>query len=242
MANQDFTPQHRQQPAGGFDAGSYRTAPDTQAAAPLTPVQQALARLEKALPAALRRRLVAVVLSVVVMLGAAVGAGGVKLRAQYNTARGWYTAGVAADNGYNLNEALTERENAAANILTTAGNSAGLGAESAEAQAARAALETFAACKAQVDVGRGSMAELYRANAALGAAVDQLYARMQELAPDPMKMGAVQGQYGLFNSAGTILGTLHYNEAVAGYQQQTGGFPANVLKGLFGIQEMEQFA
>ncbi len=29
-----------------------------------------------------------------------------------------------------------------------------------------------------------------------------------------MKMGAVQGQYGQFNSAATIIGTLKYNDAV----------------------------
>ena len=57
-----------------------------------------------------------------------------------------------------------------------------------------------------------------------------------------MKMGAVQGQYGQFNSAGTILGSLQYNNAVYDYQNDTGGFPASVLGGLFGVQEVEPFA
>ena len=149
---------------------------------------------------------------------------------------------MAADYGYTLNEELTTRENTAANILTTAGNTPGLGADSAEAQAARAALDAFSACKAAVDSGKGSMSELYRANAALGTAIDQLYAKMQELAADPMKMGAVQGQYGQFNSAGTIIGSLQYNTAVYDYQNEVGGFPASVLGGLVGVKEVEPFA
>ena len=57
-----------------------------------------------------------------------------------------------------------------------------------------------------------------------------------------MKMGAVQGQYGQFNSAQTILSNLNYNQAVTAYQNDTGGFPAALLKGLFGIKEVEPFA
>ena len=59
---------------------------------------------------------------------------------------------------------------------------------------------------------------------------------------DPMKMGAVQGQYGQFNSAATIIGNLTYNEKVYDYQKGTGGFPASVLKSLFGVKEVEPFA
>lgn len=54
-------------------------------------------------------------------------------------------------------------------------------------------------------------------------------------------MGAVQGQYGQFNSAQTILSNLNYNQAVAAYQNDTSGFPATLLKGLFGIKEVEPF-
>ena len=53
MANADFSREQNQTP-GGFDSGSYREAkrPDTEAVR-LTPLQQKLAGLEKALPAAL---------------------------------------------------------------------------------------------------------------------------------------------------------------------------------------------
>ena len=44
------------------------------------------------------------------MLAAFFGFGSAKLRGKYNTARQWFTAGVAADNGYNLSEELTTRE------------------------------------------------------------------------------------------------------------------------------------
>lgn len=121
--------------------------------------------------------------------------------------------------------------------------------------AAQDALSDFNACLEAVQNGgkkqsltalpyyQGStMQALYQADAALGAAIDQLYAKLQEQAADPMKMGAVQGQYGQFNSAGTIIGTLKYNEAVYNYRNEVGGFPANVLGGLAGVKEVEPFA
>ena len=74
------------------------------------------------------------------------------------------------------------------------------------------------------------------------ALIDQLYAKLQEQAADPMKMGAVQGQYGQFNSAATIIGTLQYNTAVYEYQKDVGGFPASVLGALSGVKEVEPFA
>ena len=86
------------------------------------------------------------------------------------------------------------------------------------------------------------MHALYQADQALGAAIDQLYAKLQEQADDPMKMGAVQGQYGQFNSAATIIGTLQYNTAVYEYQNEVGGFPASVLGALSGVKEVEPFA
>ena len=148
---------------------------------------------------------------------------------KYNEARQWFTTGVSADNGYALSEELTTRANTAANIITTGGNT--LGADSGEVQAAQAALDDFSACLEAVQNGskkqsltslpyyQGSaMHALCQANEALGTVIDQLYAKMQEQAADPMKMGAVQGQYGQFNSAGTIIGNLQYNDAVYEYQ------------------------
>ena len=226
MANADFSREQNQTP-GGFDSGSYREAkrPDTEAVR-LTPLQQKLAGLEKALPAALAKQGTALVLSVVVMLAAFVGFGGAKVRGKYNEARQWFTTGANT-----------------------------LGADSAEVQAAQAALDDFSACLEAVQNGskkqsltslpyyQGSaMHALYQANEVLGTVIDQLYAKMQEQAADPMKMGAVQGQYGQFNSADTIIGNLQYNDAVYEYQNDVGGFPASMLGRLFGVQEVEPFA
>ena len=187
------------------------------------------------------------------MLAAFVGFGGAKVRGKYNDARQWFTTGVSADNGYALSEELTTRANTAANIITTGANT--LGADSAEVQAAQAALDDFSACLEAMQNGskkqsltslpyyQGStMHALYQANEALGTVIDQLYAKMQEQAADPMKMGAVQGQYGQFNSADTIIGNLQYNDAVYEYQNDVGGFPASMLGRLFGVQEVEPFA
>lgn len=240
MANADFSREQNQTP-GGFDSGSYREAkrPDTEAVR-LTPLQQKLAGLEKALPAALAKQGTALVLSVVVMLAAFVGFGGAKVRGKYNEARKWFTTGVSADNGYALSEELTTRANTAANIITTGGNT--LGADNAEVLAAQDALTVFQNDLDGLNAGKTRMHAVYQDNTALGAAIDQLYAKMQEQAADPMKMGAVQGQYGQFNSADTIIGNLQYNDAVYEYQNDVGGFPASMLGRLFGVQEVEPFA
>ena len=187
------------------------------------------------------------------MLACFVGFGGAKLRAKYDTVKNGFTTGVAADSGYALNEELTTRLNTAANIITTASNT--LGANSTEVQTAQAALDSFSACLGAVQSdGRihapdslsvytgGRMHMLYQSNETLGTAISQLYAKLQEQAADPMKMGAVQGQYSQFNSAQTIISNLHYNDAVQSYQKDVGGFPASVLGKLFGIQEVELFA
>ena len=244
MANADFSRQQNQ-PTGGFDASSYRAAAPAEEEVRLTPFQQKLASLEKALPAALSKQAVAVALCIVVMLGCFVGFGGAKLRAKYDTVKNGFTTGVAADSGYTLNEELTTRLNTAANIITTASNT--LGADSTEVQTAQAALDSFSACLGAVQSdGKihapdslsvytgGRMHMLYQSNETLGAAIGQLYAKLQ--------MGAVQGQYSQFNSAQTIISNLHYNDAVQSYQKDVGGFPASVLGKLFGIQEVELFA
>ena len=219
---------------GGFEEGSYCAAPAAAPRRALTPAQQKLAKLEKALPAAL-------FLAAVVLAGSAVGVGGAKLRARYNEARSWYAVGVPADNGYTLADQLSERANTAANIITTAINTPGLGADAPAVTAAQVALDGLTACQEAVAAGGAGMSELYRADEALDAAVNLLYGEMQALADDPLNMGAVQTQYGRFNSAGTILGSLHYNEAVADYQNETDGFPASLLKGLFGVKDVEVF-
>ncbi len=240
MANADFSQNDKQTAPGGFDAGSYREKAKPEQTVRLTPRQQKLAALEAKLPAALSTRAAALALSVVVMLAAFFGFGSAKLRGKYNTARQWFTAGVAADNGYNLSEELTTRMNTAANVITTASNT--LGADNAEVLTAQDALTAFSNDLDGVKAGKTRLHALYEDNETLGTAIDQLYAKLQEQAADPMKMGAVQGQYGQFNSAATIIGTLQYNTAVYEYQKDVGGFPASVLGTLSGVKEVEPFA
>ena len=240
MANADFSQNNKQTAPGGFDAGSYREKAKPEQTVRLTPRQQKLTALEAKLPAALSTRAAALALSVVVMLAAFFGFGSAKLRGKYNTARQWFTAGVAADNGYNLSEELTTRMNTAANVITTASNT--LGADNAEVLTAQDALTAFSNDLDGVKAGKTRLHALYEDNETLGTAIDQLYAKLQEQAADPMKMGAVQGQYGQFNSAATIIGTLQYNTAVYEYQKDVGGFPDSVLGALSGVKEVEPFA
>ena len=195
MANADFSQKQNSTP-GGFDAGSYREKARPEETVRLTPLQQKLAGVEAKLPATLSTRAAALALSVVVMLAAFLGFGSAKLRSRYNEVRKWYTVGVAADNGYNLNEELTTRMNTAANIITTASST--LGADSAEVQAAQSALSDFTACLEAVQNGGKSQAltslpyyqgstmhALYQANEVLGSRIDQLYAKQPEQAADP---------------------------------------------------------
>lgn len=238
MAQAEFERNDRQ---GGFDSSSYRAPEPGGETRALTPLQQKLAALEKALPGALRTRAAALLLAAVLLAAGAVGIGGAKLAARSRQAESWYTTGAPGDNGYNLNEELTLRANTAANVITTALNTPGLGAESSAVTGAQQALAALEDCQEQVEAGKAGMGALYDANEALGAAIDLLYGEMQALADDPLHMGAVGQQYGQFNSAGTVLGSLHYNEAVAAYQNDTGGPWASVLKGLFGIQDVEVF-
>ena len=95
MANADFEP--KKAASGGFDASSYRTVEQNAPSRSLTPFQKKLAGLEKALPGALRTRAAALLLTLVIVAGSAVGVGGFKLRSRYNEARSWYT--LAANNG-----------------------------------------------------------------------------------------------------------------------------------------------
>ena len=138
MAQAEF---ERNKQQGGFDSTSYRAAEPESGARVLTPLQQKLAGLEKALPAALRSRALAFVLAAAVLAAGVVGIGGAKLQARANEAAGWYTVGAPGDNGYNLNEELTLRANTAANVITTALNTPGLGAEAGAVTAAQAADE-----------------------------------------------------------------------------------------------------
>ena len=141
MANADFSQNNKQTAPGGFDAGSYREKAKPEQTIKLTPRQQMLAELEAKLPAALSTRAAALELSVVVMLAAFFGFASAKLRGKYNPARQWFTAGVAADNGYNLSEELTTRENTAANILNSVSKT--LGGASAAVLRAPAASDVY---------------------------------------------------------------------------------------------------
>lgn len=233
MANADFSRQKPQQPQG-FDEGSYKAAAKAAPARTLTPAQRRLAAFEQKLPAALKSQAAAAALCAVMILASVFGIGGAKLSGKYHAAANAFTTGVAADNGYTMAGELSARANNAANILTSAGQYA---VDEAYMAAARAALDAFTAA-----LDAGDVSDIYDANAALEAAVDQLYAAMQAAAPDPLKMGAVQTQYSDFNSAGVVLSNMAYNEQAQQYNEMARGFPASVIGALWNVKEVELFA
>lgn len=235
MANADFS-QKKNNSTGGFDAGSYREAAKPAPEAKLTPLQQKLAALENALPAALRQRTGALALAAVIMLGSFMGFGSVKLRSKYAEAKTWYSAGVEADSGYTLEEELIARENAAASTITAARHIEGV-AGSQELETAQAALDSFAELRAAAKDGAGVQA-VYAANETLGREIDALYAKMRENAADPMNPG---GEYGRFTSAQTIINNLSYNSKAAAYQDELDS-SLGVIRLISGVKKVELFA
>lgn len=238
MANADFG---NQQQAGGFDASSYRAQQQQSAARALTPMQQKLAALEKALPAALKSSAAALAILIAVALVSVFGIGGAKLHAKYTAVENAVTTGVAADTqyggDYTVAGQLTARANAAANVIAAAANDEKVGRDSAYVTQAQTALDALDAA-----LKTDSPAQMYAADAALESAIDALYAQMQSVSATPLQMGAVQTQYSAFNSAGTVLSNLSYNALAQAYNEQAAGFPANMVGALWGCGKAELFA
>lgn len=225
---------------GGFTADSWRAAPQKAQAPRLTGAQQKLARLEKALPRALQSAAAGVLACVLALAIGVFGIGGAKLHSRYTAVQQAFVTGTAEDTqwggDYSVMAQLSARGNAAANVITSAGND--LGKDNARVQEARQALDDF---NAALD-GDAGPAALYDANAALGTAVDALYAELQAGSDTPLQMGAVQSQYSAFNSAGVVLGQLTYNEMAQDYNEAASGLPASLAAALWNCKEAELFA
>lgn len=239
MANADFEKQNTA--SGGFSADSYRRK-EAKPARSLTPFQQKLAKLEKAMPAALKVQAVGLVVALAAGGVGLFGIGGAKLAAQYRTVESAITTGAANDTdsgGDNTVMAQLSARGSAAESVVKAGAQQ-LGESDSYVTAAQAALT--AAQSAYADADASNLSEVYDADAALGAAVDALYAQMQTKAADPMKMGAAQTAYSSFNSAGRILSNLSYNALAQSYNEAASGFPANLLGAVWGCGKAELYA
>ena len=240
MANADFEKQNSAA-ASGFSAASYQKAQSAPARS-LTPLQQKLAGLEKALPSALKTRAAALTIALLVGCAGFFGVGGAKLAARYRTVENAFVTGTSADtkNGkfgdYTVQAQLSARGNAAANVITSGLHM--LGESDSYVTAAQAALDAF---NAAMDGGAGPAA-LYDADAALGQAVDSLYSAMQEKSATPLDLGTAQTEYSAFNSAGTVLSTLRYNDVAQAYNDMASGLPAKLLGALWGCGKAELFA
>ena len=239
MANADFEKQNTA--PGGFSGESYRKAAPAPARS-LTPFQQKLASLEKALPAPLKVQAAALAVALALGVVGVVGIGGAKLAAQYRTVENSLSTGAAADaesGGGNTVLAQLAARGSTAETVVTAGAQQ-LGDDDSYVKAAQAALETAQA--AYASAGIKNLGEVYDADAALAAALDALYAQMQAKAANPMKMGAAQTAYSGFNSAGRILSDLSYNALAQSYNEAASGFPANLLGALWGCGKAELYA
>ncbi len=239
MANADFSKQ--EQTPGGFTSGSYR-AKKTEQSKPLTPAQQKLAKVEKALPGAMQKQAVALVVLVLVMALSVFGIGGAKLRMGYQKAAGSFTHGVAEDvksgGQYTMRAQLEIRAASAKNVLLAASGFDGV--DQNVLDAAQVAVEGMEAAL-EADHG-GTPEALYDADVALESAINLLHAEVQANAPDAMQTGSEQTAFSKFASAGTTIHHLSYNEAAQAYNKKAGGFPANVIGKLWGCGKVDLFA
>ena len=229
MAQAEF---ERNKQQGGFDSTSYRAAEPESGARVLTPLQQKLAGLEKALPAALRSRALAFVLAAAVLAAGVVGIGGAKLKGRQASVQALYTA--TNEHGSGMTGDLALRADAAANLIRLCGQV--LGTDDATVQAAQAALDGWNAA-----AGAGGPADQFAANTALGGAVTAMY---QQTDAAGGVTEAISGQYTEFLSRQDIIlrtAANDYNPAAQGYNDTVSGFPANVIGLLWGVGEVQLF-
>ena len=142
-----------------------------------------------------------------------------------------YTA--TNEHGSGMTGDLALRADAAANLIRLCGQV--LGTDDATVQAAQAALDGWNAA-----ADAGGPADQFAANTALGSAVGTMYNKVY----DNDKMNEdIERQYAVFLSAqSTITHTAEeYNSTARQYNNSLKSFPANILAGLWGMEEVELF-
>lgn len=197
--------------------------------------------IETALPASAKSKGAGVAF---VALAAAVSIilmGGLKLKGEYAAVQKVYEAG---DNGYSITALLGRRADSAANIITVGAQV--LGTEDAVLQNARDALKDLQSAE-------GPAAQ-FAADQSLGKAVDLLYQTLcTEGGMEEAKKQSLQTQNSDFLSTEDIINHIanhdvnagvkqYYNEEARAYNKAAAGFPAGLLAGIWGCEEVELFA
>ncbi len=194
------------------------------------PQLEVLGEVETRLPAPMKKRPTAVLALVLAAVVAIFGVGGAKLKGERGRVQALYTATNA--HGQGMANDLALRADAAANLIRLCGQV--LGEDDPAVQAAQQALDAWNATDS------GSPADQFAANTALGSAVGTMYNKVYD--NDKMNKD-IERQYAVFLSAqSTITHTAEeYNSTARQYNNSLKSFPANILAGLWGMEEVELF-
>lgn len=197
---------------------------------PTGPQLEALAQVETRLPAPLKQKAVAAALAAVMALVAVFGLGGGKLHGKYSAAASEFVS-TSESHGISMSMDLSERLNAAANIVTIAKAQGGSFAALSSAEEAIAALEQA--------LEQESPAACYDANTALGKAIDLL--RQELLTAGVADTKSLDSQWDEFQSRQFTLDNAIYNDVAQEYNETAAGFPAGLIAALWGDTEVERF-
>lgn len=194
------------------------------------PQLEVLGEVETRLPAPMKKRPTAVLALVLAAVVAIFGVGGAKLKGERGRVQALYTATNA--HGQGMANDLALRADAAANLIRLC--SQVLGEDDPAVQAAQQALDAWNATDS------GSPADQFAANTVLGSAVGTMYNKVYD--NDKMNKD-IERQYAVFLSAqSTITHTAEeYNSTARQYNNSLKSFPANILAGLWGMEEVELF-
>lgn len=195
------------------------------------PQLEVFGQAESKLPAPAKKRPAAALALVVLALVSVLGIGGAKLNTKYNQVRAIYSA--SNEHGQSMENDLSLRADAAANLIRLCGQV--LGEDAPSVQAAQKALDDWNATDAD------HPADQFAANTALGSAVDIMY---NEVVDAGKSTGSIEAQHTEFLSRQDIIlrtAGNDYNPAAEEYNKTLSAFPANVVGALWGIGEVEAF-
>ncbi|WP_294448966.1 hypothetical protein [uncultured Gemmiger sp.] len=195
------------------------------------PQLEVFGQAESKLPAPAKKRPAAALALVVLALVSVLGIGGAKLNTKYNQVRAIYSA--SNEHGQSMENDLSLRADAAANLIRLCGQV--LGEDAPSVQAAQQALDDWNATDAD------HPADQFAANTALGSAVDIMY---NEVVDAGKSTGSIEAQHTEFLSRQDIIlrtAGNDYNPAAEEYNKTLSAFPANVVGALWGIGEVEAF-
>lgn len=195
------------------------------------PQLEVFGQAESKLPAPAKKRPAAALALVVLALVSVLGIGGAKLNTKYNQVRAIYSA--SNEHGQSMENDLSLRADAAANLIRLCGQV--LGEDAPSVQAAQQALDDWNATDAD------HPADQFAANTALGSVVDIMY---NEVVDAGKSTGSIEAQHTEFLSRQDIIlrtAGNDYNPAAEEYNKTLSAFPANVVGALWGIGEVEAF-